>query len=193
MGHIPVSRAWRCCSLRSSASCRLTTSILVAGVLDTCCVQSWPSCVHDLGGRSVARMSSVLGIGAFLSMRVGTGLVGFALCPSTSTGVSYLTRLSRPGAAAAISSRRASTVRSMKSVCVNTHCQHACFGFRGTLCGKDSLLDRLQRAFITPQRGKSGNRLLRTRRVVDAKIDYIRQQWWPPLDVSGGCSASKGH
>lgn len=52
-------RTWRCCSCWSSFSWRLMTSRRVAGVLDTCCTHSWPSCVHSRGGRMLFRMSSV--------------------------------------------------------------------------------------------------------------------------------------
>ena len=45
---MPVSLACLCWSLRSSSSCRLTTSRRVAGVLDTCCTHSWPFSVHSL-------------------------------------------------------------------------------------------------------------------------------------------------
>ena len=47
-GHIPVSLACRCCNLISNCSWRLITSNLVAGVLDTCCTQSWLPSVHSL-------------------------------------------------------------------------------------------------------------------------------------------------
>jgi hypothetical protein len=36
MGHIPISRACLCCSLMSSSSSKLMTSIRFAGVLETC-------------------------------------------------------------------------------------------------------------------------------------------------------------
>ena len=58
-GHIPVSRAWRCCSLVSSCSCWLITSRRVAGVLDTHCTQSFPPSLHSRGGRMELRISSV--------------------------------------------------------------------------------------------------------------------------------------
>ena len=47
-GQIPVSLACRCCSFRSSSSCRLITSRRVAGVLDTYWTHSCPSSVHSL-------------------------------------------------------------------------------------------------------------------------------------------------
>ena len=40
-------------------TCRLMTSSLVAGVLDTRCTQSWPSSVHSRGGSTLSRISSV--------------------------------------------------------------------------------------------------------------------------------------
>ena len=47
-GQMPVSRACRCCSFRSSCSWRCTTSILVLGVLDTCWIHSCVSSTHSL-------------------------------------------------------------------------------------------------------------------------------------------------
>lgn len=47
-GQMPVSLACRCCSFRSSCSCRCTTSILVLGVLDTCWIHSCVSSTHSL-------------------------------------------------------------------------------------------------------------------------------------------------
>jgi hypothetical protein len=51
---MPVSLACRCCSLRSSSSCRLMTSRRVAGVLETYCTHSCPSSVHSLSSHDLA-------------------------------------------------------------------------------------------------------------------------------------------
>lgn len=48
-----------CCSRISSCSCRLTTSNLVAGVVDTSCLHNCPSSSHSFGGKIVLRISSV--------------------------------------------------------------------------------------------------------------------------------------
>lgn len=58
-GHIPVSRACVCCNRESNVSWRLITSCRVAGVLETVCVQSWPSSSQQRGGRIVFKISSV--------------------------------------------------------------------------------------------------------------------------------------
>lgn len=58
-GQIPVSRAWVCCSLVSSISCKLITSWRVAGVLDTDCCHNWPSSSQQRGGNIEFRISSV--------------------------------------------------------------------------------------------------------------------------------------
>jgi hypothetical protein len=49
-------------------TCRLITSSLVAGVLDTYCTHSWPSLVHSLGGRIEFSMSSVCVVCLSLSL-----------------------------------------------------------------------------------------------------------------------------
>ena len=58
-GQIPVSLACLCWRLVSSFSCRLMTSSLVAGVLDTLCTHSCPPSLHSRGGRMELRISSV--------------------------------------------------------------------------------------------------------------------------------------
>lgn len=49
---MPVSRACRCCSLRSSCSWSCTTSRRVLGTLDTCCTHSCLSSSHSLHPKS---------------------------------------------------------------------------------------------------------------------------------------------
>lgn len=48
-----------CCNLISSCSCKLTTSSLVAGVVETVCLHNWPSSSHSFGGKMVFNISSV--------------------------------------------------------------------------------------------------------------------------------------
>ena len=95
---MPVSLACRCCSFRSSCSCRFITSSLgvveveeqeeveveevveeamhlVAGVEETDWRQSLPSSSHSLGGRIESRISSVSSLGG----RVCYGMLCYAL------------------------------------------------------------------------------------------------------------------
>lgn len=52
---MPVSRACRCCSLRSSCSWSCTTSRRVLGTLDTCCTHSCLSSSHSLHPKAAGR------------------------------------------------------------------------------------------------------------------------------------------